>query len=213
MKTFVLRTLLVLVALIDGLFYGLEKAAYALGEKANRSLFKYMHRQGMVLMANYFADVQNVVNGPAYGQPLATRVKTNKHGGRLRYFEAFFVVPAGTLAIADKIIWGKLPVKSRVLGHLSRLRWSNGAASSTLNLGDNVTAARHLAATAVTTAGTATPDAAEVNGATFETSDDSNTAANAFTSATDDCTLISTVAGASLAAGQVISLVVVYVQD
>ena len=283
MKTFVLRTLLVLVALIDGLFYGLEKAAYALGEKANRSLFKLMHRQGLILMANYYADVQNVVNGPAYGQPLATRVKTNKHGGRLRYFEAFFVVPAGTLAIADKIIWGKLPLKSRIVNHLSKLVFSAGTASSTLNLGDNIVAARHLAATSVASAGSAVPTASEqantgtanttngsnvitvasspgafqvgaliagtgipanttitgvsdtkigasitlssqatatgsgvtmtVTGGGYETTDDSNNVANGFASTTDDCTLTSTVAGAVLAAGQVITLKVAYVQD
>lgn len=165
------------------------------------------------MATGYSTELTSVI-GPAFGNNPTTRLKANVQGGRLRVFRASYTVPAsGGPAVGEKIIWGKLPVKSRVLGHLSRLRWSNGAASSTLNLGDNVTAARHLAATAVTTAGTATPDVAEVNGATFETSDDSNTAANAFTSATDDCTLISTVAGASLAAGQVISLVVVYVQD
>jgi hypothetical protein len=142
-----------------------------------------------------------------------TRIKANKQGGRVRIFEATYTVPTGGIAIADKIIWGKLPVRARVLGYLSRLRWSAGAASSTLNLGDNVTAARHLAATAVTTAGTATPDVADVGGASFETSDDSANAANGYVSATDNCTLISTVAGAALQAGQVITLRVVYVCD
>lgn len=158
-------------------------------------------------MATFYSTEQTTLNPPA------SRVKANKLGGRLRLFEASYIVPAGGIAIADKIVWGKLPVRARVLGYLSRLRWSAGAASSTLNVGDNVSAARHLAATAVTTAGSATPDAAEVGGASFESSDDTNSVANGFTSTTDDCTLISTVAGAALQAAQVITLRVIYVQD
>jgi len=157
-------------------------------------------------MPNFLSNEQTDVDA-------GRRIKANKQGGRLRVFEAVEVVPAGGIAIADKIIWGKLPVGARVLGYLSRLRWSAGAASSTLNLGDNVTAARHLAATAVTTAGSATPDVADTGGASFETSNDSANAANGYVSATDNCTLISAVAGAALQAGQVITLRVVYVCD
>lgn len=230
-------------------------------------------------MANYFSDVQTLVNGPAYGQPLLTRTKANRSGGRIRFFEAFFVVPAATLAIGDKIYWGKLPVKSKIVGHLSKVVFTAGTASSTLNLGDNVVAARHLAATSVASAGSAVPNVAEqVNTATadivagssvitakssfgsyavgnlisgtgipsntvitgisgasitlsnaatatnagvtvtttgdaYETQDDSNSVANNFGSSTDDCTLVSTVAGAVLAAGQVITLKIAYVQD
>lgn len=163
-------------------------------------------------MALVYSTEQTTLNTPASGNNPATRLKANKQGGRIRIFEATYTV-AGTVAVGDKIVWGKLPVKARTLGHMARLRWSAGAASSTLNLGDNVTAARHLAATAVTTAGSATPDAAEVGGASFETSDDSNSVANGFTSTTDDCTLISTVAGATLQAGQVITLRMPYVCD
>lgn len=165
-------------------------------------------------MALVHSDLQTAVNGPAYGNAPTTRVKASKFGGRLRVFQATYTAPAtGMPAIGDKIIWGKLPVKARVLGYLSRLAWSAGAASCTLNLGDNVSAARHLAATAVTTAGSATPSVAEANGASFETSDDSNSIGNAFGSSTDDCTLISTVAGAAIGASQVITLTVVYVTD
>ena len=162
-------------------------------------------------MANVFSAEVAAFASPSYGNNPTTRVKANKSGGRLRVFQATHTVVAA--AIGDKIIWGKLPVKARVLGWLSRLEWSTGAASSTLNLGDNVTAARHLAATAVTTAGSATPSVSGAAGASFETSDDSNTVANAYGSTTDDCTLISTVAGAALQAGQVITLTVVYVTD
>lgn len=163
-------------------------------------------------MALVYSTEQTTINGPASGNAPATRVKANRIGGRQRIFRATYTV-AGTVAVGDKIVWGKLPVKSAIIGFLSQLRWSTGAASSTLNLGDNVSAARHLAATAVTTAGLATPNVAETNGAIFETSDDSNSVANGFTSATDDCTLISTVAGATLQAGQVITLTITYVQD
>lgn len=137
----------------------------------------------------------------------ATKNKVNQLGGRIRIFESTYTVPAaGGPAIGETITWGDLPVGARVLGHLSRLRWSAGAASSTLNLGDAASAARHLAATAVTTAGTATPDAAEVNGASFEVTDGS-------TAATNNARLISTVAGAALQAAQVITLRVAYVLD
>lgn len=234
-------------------------------------------------MANFTADMQNVQTGPAYGQPLTNKLKANKLNGRIRYFEATYTAPAaGTApAIADKIIWGKLPVKARILGHLSKLYWTTGTASCTLNLGDSAVAARHLAATAITAAGGAIPEAAAitqstvadvtintntltnvksiggyqigaivtgtgipagttvtaidynskivtisavatatnaavavtVNGGSYETQDDSNNAANAFGGTTDDCTLVSTVAGAQIANNQVLTLKVAYVMD
>lgn len=163
-------------------------------------------------MALVYSTEQTLLNGPAFGNAPATRIKANKQHGRIRLFEATYTV-AGTVAVGDKIIWGKLPEGARVLGHLGQLSWSAGAASSTLNLGDNVTAARHLAATAVTTAGSAVPQAQSAGGASFETTDDSNSVANGFTSATDNCTLISTVAGATLQVGQVITLRLPYVTD
>lgn len=163
-------------------------------------------------MANALSTELTTVAGPAFGNSPATRVRANKMHGSLRIFEATITTPA-SMVIGDKIFWGSLPLRSRVMGHLSRLRWAAGSASSTLNLGDGASAARHLAATAITTAGTATPDAAEVNGASFETSNDSANAANSYTSATDDCMLISTVAGATLQTGQVITLRMVYSTD
>lgn len=238
-------------------------------------------------MALFYADIQTTVNGPAFGQPLATRLKANKLNGRLRYFESLFVAPAsGTApAIADKIIWGKLPVRSRVINHASKLYWNTGTASSTLNLGDNVSAARYLAATAITSTGNAVPEAnALINAGTgnvtlgsnvitgltsigafqvganitgtgiptgtlitsvqvsttagasqctisavatatnstvalttlcggYEVTDDSNSVANAFASTTDDCTLVSVVAGAQIANNQALVLKIAYVQD
>ena len=98
-------------------------------------------------------QLQNLVTQPA------VRNKANQDGGRIRFKEFVYVAPAsGTApAIADRIIWGKLPPRARLLGYLSRLTWTTGTASCTLNLGDNLVAARHLAATAITTAGSATP--------------------------------------------------------
>lgn len=234
-------------------------------------------------MANFTADIQNVLTGPASGQPLTNRLKANKLNGRLRWFESMFVAPSsGTApAIADKIIWGKLPQKSRILGHLSKLYWNTGTAACTINLGDSLLATRHVAATAINATGnvvvenqalintaigdvtinsnviqnvkaigafipgcivtgtgipagttvtaidynsrtvtlslvaTATNAAVTltVTGGGFETFDDSSNAANGFGSTTDDCTLVSVVAGAQIANNQVIALKMAYVQD
>ena len=110
-------------------------------------------------MANFFADIQTTINGPASGQPLFTRMKANKLNGRVRHFESLFVAPASGVApaIADKIFWGKLPVRSRIINHLSRLTWNTGTAACTINLGDNVSAARYLAATAINATSNAVP--------------------------------------------------------
>lgn len=163
-------------------------------------------------MPSQYSTEQTTVNGPVSGLAPATRVKANRLNGRLRIFLATITVPAG-MVIGDKIFWGKLPQGARPLGYLGRLEFATGAAACTLNVGDNVSAARHLAATAITTAGSAIPAAASVSGATFETTEDSNTVGNAFASTTDNCTLTSTVAGATLQVGQVITLTMPYVQD
>jgi hypothetical protein len=136
------------------------------------------------------------------------RNKVNKSHGRVRYFESNYDAAVdGVAAVADTITWGSLPIGARVIGHLSQLRWSTGTSSSTLNLGDAASAARHLAATAIATAGSAVPEAASAGGvAGFETSDASS-------AATNDCTLISTVAGADIKSDQKITLRVAYVCD
>jgi hypothetical protein len=183
-------------------------------ERAFLHLTQHMARTGLLLTASGLSTELTIQAGPAYGNNPTTKVKANKMHGRIRIFEASFTVPAAAgPGIGEKIYWGQLPLGARVMGHLSRMRWSAGAASSTLNLGDGASAARHLAATAVTAAGSATPDVAETNGASFETSDATANAANSWTSATDNCVLISTVAGAALAAGQVITLRVPYTLD
>lgn len=109
-------------------------------------------------MPNFYSDLVNLLHGPAFGQPLNLKAQVSYQGARIRYIESMFVAPtAGTApAVADKIIWCKLPLASRVIPHLSVLRWTTGTASCTLNVGDSVVPARYLAATAVTTAGAAT---------------------------------------------------------
>lgn len=153
-------------------------------------------------MANFNATLQalTAATPPA-------RAQTNVLHGRIRYFESTFTVPVGGLAIADTITWGSLTAGARIVGHLSQLNFGAGTASSTLNLGDAASAARHLAATSVAAAGTAIPQAASANGAAgFVVTDNS-------VNATNNGTLISTVAGAALLAGQVITLRIAYVMD
>jgi hypothetical protein len=153
-------------------------------------------------MANFNAD--NAASTVATPQ---SRNKANKQHGRVRWFESTYVAPAaGAPAIADTITWGTLPVGARIIGTLSQLNYSVGTASCTLNVGDSASAARHLGATSVASAG-ATLLANPANGAaSFETSDASGTA-------TDNCKIISTVAGAAIAVNQVITLRLAYVVD
>lgn len=153
-------------------------------------------------MANFQAD-----NAAAVAAVPQTRNKTNKQHGRIRWFESTYTAPASsTPQIGDTIEWGSLPLGARVIGPLSSLNCSAGTASSTINVGDAASAARHLAATAITSAGN-TALANPANGAaSFETSDASS-------AATNNCKLLSTVAGAQIAANQVITLRIAYVTD
>ena len=149
----------------------------------------------------------NATNAAGVASVPQARVKTNAFGGRLRFFESTAVVPAaGGPIVGEQIVWGALPVGARIVAHLSHLAVSAGAASSTVNLGDSVTPARHLAATGVTSAGVTALTTPASGAASFETSDASGTA-------TDNSTLRSTVAGAALQAGQVLTLRVAYVTD
>ena len=234
-------------------------------------------------MANFLSDFQTQLDGPAYGQPLVNRAKVNRNAGRVRFFNSVYRAPAsGTApAIGDKIIWGKLPTKARVLPHLSLLAYNAGTASCTANLGDQFLATRYLGATAINAAGTTIltgsiitqtstadvtissavltnvkglgaytigglltgtgiPTATYVTavdygaktvtmsavatatnaaqtitsyGCPYETQDDSSNVSNAYASTTDDCTLISVIAGAQVANNQMITLSVAYVLD
>lgn len=115
-------------------------------------------------MANFKANVANLLALAASGQPLVNRLKTNQLNGRLRLFESMFVAPSsGTApAIADKIIWGRLPQKARILGHLTKLYWNTGGAGCTLNLGDSLLATRHVIATAINATGSVICDNASL---------------------------------------------------
>lgn len=141
-----------------------------------------------------------------------TKVKVNKLQSRIRYALGLFTVVAGSLpVVADTIAFVRIPKGARVLGHLGQLNFSAGAAAQTLNVGDAASAARHLAATAVTAAGVAIPQAASANGASFETTDD--TIASGDPTATNNCDIRSTVAGATLTAGAVYALHFAFTQD
>src|SRR5688500_6834648 len=111
-------------------------------------------------MPNFNADVQ-----AALAATPPVRAKVNKLHGRLRFLESTFVTPAAGLVIGDTRTWGPLPRGARVIGHLSQLRFGTGTASATLTLGDAASAARHLAATSIASAGVAVPEAAAANGA------------------------------------------------
>lgn len=120
-------------------------------------------------------------------------------GGRVRYVEATYTVVAGALPIVgDTIEWFTLPKGARLI-HTTKLYWSAGAASQTLNLGDSGSTARYMAATAVTSAGSATADAHFANGGVYEEPTGS--------------TVTSTVAGATLTAAAVYTLHAEYVLD
>ncbi|WP_060538573.1 hypothetical protein [Pseudomonas sp. NBRC 111125] len=133
--------------------------------------------------------------------------KPNLQGGDVQVFISTYTVPAsGGPGIGEYISWGFLPFGARLMP-TTKLYFAAGAASSTLNLGDPVTPARYLAATAVTSAGSATAEAVFANGGLFDV------AVIAPGQATDQSELRSVVAGAALQAGQVITLVAQYAQQ
>lgn len=134
-----------------------------------------------------------------------TMVKNNQQGGEVNVLVSTYTVPASNgPGIGEYICWGFLPANARLLPS-SKIYFGAGAASSTLNLGDPAAAARYLAATAVTSAGSAVCEAAYASGALPEVT------VVAPGTATDQSELRSTVAGAALQAGQVITLVAQYV--
>jgi hypothetical protein len=130
-------------------------------------------------------------------------VKPNQQGADIQILVSTYTVPAGGVPIGDRISWGLLPFGARLMPG-TKLYFGAGAASSTINLGDTVSQARYLAATSVASAGSAVAEAQFANGALFEIS----VAQKGL--ATDQSELLSTVAGAALQAGQVITLVAQY---
>lgn len=147
----------------------------------------------------------------------APLVSANEYGGAVKTIISTFTNPsAGGVAVGESIRWARLPQGARLLPS-TRLFWANGAASSTLTLGDRASIARYLAATAVTSAGSATADAAYATGAIPSVATNTQffnavgQGVNAIP-ATDENELISRCAGANLAAGQRITLVAQYVE-
>ena len=108
-------------------------------------------------MANFQA---NIINNLAALPQLKNRV--DQMGGRLRMFEAIFIAPSSGVApaIADKIIWGQLPLGALLWPHLGQVIYNAGTAACTINLGDSVSPARHMAATAINALGSTVPSVA-----------------------------------------------------
>ncbi|OYU99360.1 MAG: hypothetical protein CFE45_13245 [Burkholderiales bacterium PBB5] len=130
--------------------------------------------------------------------------------GSIRPFFSRYTVPAtGGPAIGEVITWGRLPIGARVLFGL--LTCSAGAASSTINLGDAESATRYMAATSVASAGNSTivPATIANGGAGFIVQQGP---APKFGPATvlDQGELRSVVAGAALAGGQTIDLLLFF---
>lgn len=153
-------------------------------------------------MTTFYSDIRaNTLSVPP------VRVKANKLGGRLRFIEATYTAPAtGTPQIGDVIQFARLSTGARIVPHLSRLDFSAGTASSTLAIGDAVTSNRYLAATSIASAGNAALTTPSNAAASYETTDVSLTS-------TDDGHIIGTVAGAAVAANQVITLRLAYTLD
>lgn len=128
----------------------------------------------------------------------------NQQDGETRVFVSTYTVPAtGGPGIGEYISWGFLPLGARLVPG-SKIYFSAGAASSTLNLGDPASPARYMAATSVAAAGSAVAEAQFTNGATAEVT------VVKPGDATDMSELRSVVAGAALGAGQVLTLVAQY---
>lgn len=157
------------------------------------------------MTAFYSVDITNLNLTPV------VKVKVNRMQARIRYFLGIYTAPATNPQIADTIAFVRLPKGARVLGHLCQLNFAAGTAACTSNLGDAASAARHLAATAINAAGTAIPQAASANGASFETTDD--TLSSGDPTATNNCDVRGTIAGAVVAVAQVIACHFAVAQD
>lgn len=136
----------------------------------------------------------------AYPQTL---VKPNLQGADIQTFISTYTVPAGGQPIADVISWGYLPFNARLMPGTS-IFCAAGTASSTINLGDPVNPARYMAASSAASAGKLPAEAQFANGALFEV------LVTKPGDATDTSELRSVVAGATLLAGQVLTLVAFY---
>lgn len=132
-----------------------------------------------------------------------TLVKPSLQGADIQTFISTYTVPVGGQPVGDIISWGYLPFGARLMPG-SKMYFAAGTASTTLNLGDAVTPARYMAATSVAAAGSAAIEAQFANGALADVT------VVKPGDATDTSELRSVVAGATLLAGQVITLVAQY---
>ncbi len=131
-------------------------------------------------------------------------VRGNLQGGDTQIFVSTVTIPpTGGPVVGEHISWGFLPMGARIMPN-ARIFISAGAASSTINLGDPVAPARYMAATSATTAGSLLAEAQYANGALTEVDVVAPGMAN------DRSELRSTVAGAALQPGQVLTLVLEY---
>lgn len=136
-----------------------------------------------------------------------TLTKPNLQGGDIQVFISTFTVPAtGGPAIGEYISWGFLPFGARLMPGTA-IFCATGAASSTINLGDPVAPARYMAASSAAAAAKLPAEAQFANGGLFDV------AVVVPGQATDQSELRSTVAGAALLAGQVITLVAFVAQQ
>lgn len=159
--------------------------------------------------ANFFSDTITNMNAAP-----PVRIKVNRQHGRIRFALGLWAANAVAPQIADILYFVRLPVGVRILGYLSQLSFNAGTAASTMNLGDNVTVARHLAATAINAAGVAVPDAVTKNlGVTPGETTDGTKDGTGLASATNDTDIRGTVAGAVVAVTQNLALYMAYVQD
>lgn len=158
---------------------------------------------------NFFStQVTNMIATPP------VRVRVNQLHGRIRYALGTWLANATAPQIADVLFFVRLPKGVLILGYLSQLSFNAGTAASTMNLGDSASAARHLAATAINAAGVATPDAVTKNlGVIGYTTTDQTLDGTGVPTATNDCDIRGTVAGAVVAVTQNLALSMAYVQD
>lgn len=161
-------------------------------------------------MPNFFSTQATALNASP-----PVRIKVNLLNGRIRYAFGQFANPASNGAlIADIIYMVRIPRGGRILGHMSQLSWGTGAASCTLNAGDNVAPTRHMAATSIASAGVAL-----LQGVTWSTGvigyevTDESRDGTGVASATNDGDIRHTVAGANVLASQLIALHLPYVHD
>jgi len=142
--------------------------------------------------ANVYSDLYNSLY--AYTAPI--KVQGEQLGGRIRIFRSTYLQGAVAGSIGDIVMFGKLPIGAVPLPW-GNMFFGTGASSSTLKLGLTGNDACFLAATSITTAGSAGLPVFAASGAVLK-----------LTAETD---VIGTVAGAGIAAGQKITVWIPYV--